>query len=77
MIILSRRHACKYENRTVGAVLRTRDNVRPVFVSPGHLITLREAIYYTIRCTGKFRIPEPLRRADQLSKRVKKKLSDK
>jgi len=61
----------KYKNKTVGAVLRTRDNVRPVFVSPGHLITLKEALYYTMRCTGNFRIPEPLRRADQLSKRAK------
>jgi deoxyribonuclease V len=63
----------KYKNRAVGAVLRTKDNVRPLFVSPGHLVTLKEAIYYVLRCTGKFRLPEPVRRADQLSRQLKRR----
>ncbi|MBI4848090.1 MAG: endonuclease V [Nitrospirae bacterium] len=46
----------KYKNKTVGAVLRTRENVKPVFVSPGHLIDLRGAIYYVIKCAVKFRL---------------------
>jgi len=60
-----------YEGRTVGAVLRTRDGVRPLFVSPGHKIDLDGAIRITLNCIGKYRIPEPLRCADMLSKKLK------
>ncbi len=63
-----------YQKKIIGAVLRTRDNVKPVFVSPGHLIDLKAAIDIVIKCTGKYRIPEPLRRADNLSKKLKKAL---
>jgi deoxyribonuclease V len=63
----------KYHGRIVGAVLRTRDNVKPVFVSPGHLIDLKRAIEIVFKCTGNFRIPEPLRQADHFSKKLKKK----
>lgn len=62
----------KYQNRNVGAVLRTRNNVRPVFVSPGHMIDLKGAIDIVLKCTGNYRIPEPLRLADHLSKKLKK-----
>jgi deoxyribonuclease V len=57
---------------TVGAVLRTKDNVRPLFVSPGNKIDLRGSIEVVLRCIGKYRIPEPLRRADSLSKKLRK-----
>jgi deoxyribonuclease V len=65
----------RLEEKTVGAVLRTRDNVAPVFVSPGHRTDLEDAIRITLRCTGKFRIPEPLRCADSVSGRMKKRLA--
>lgn len=54
-----------------GAVLRTRDNVNPVFVSPGHRVDLNTSIKIVLECSGEFRILEPLRRADMLSKRIK------
>jgi len=60
-----------YEGRVVGAVLRTKDNVRPIFVSPGHRIDLKASIEIVLGCTGRYRIPEPLRRADSLSKKTK------
>lgn len=60
-----------YEGRKMGAVLRTRDNVRPLFVSPGHGIDLEGAIRVTLRCVGRYRIPEPLRCADRLSRIMK------
>ncbi len=53
---------------TIGAVLRTRHAVRPVFVSVGHRISLRTAIDLVLRCTGRFRLPEPIRAADRLSR---------
>jgi deoxyribonuclease V len=53
---------------TIGAVLRTRRAVRPVFVSIGHRVSLRTAIDLALRCTGRFRVPEPIRAADALSR---------
>lgn len=53
---------------TIGAVLRTRRAVRPVFVSVGHRISLRTAIDLVLRCTSQFRLPEPIRAADRLSR---------
>jgi deoxyribonuclease V len=64
----------KYQGRIVGAVLRTRDNVKPVFVSPGHKIDLENSIYIVLRCTDKYRLPEPVRRADSLSKKLKRQI---
>jgi len=59
----------------VGAVLRTRDCVRPLFISPGHRIDLKASIHIVLTCTGQYRIPEPLRRADFLSKKIKREIS--
>ncbi len=62
-----------FEGEIVGAVLRTRDAVRPLFISPGHRIDLEGAIRIVLGCAGKFRIPEPIRCADMLSKKLKKR----
>lgn len=62
----------KYHGKVVGSVLRTRDHVRPVFVSPGHRIDLRSSLKIVLGCTRKFRIPEPLRMADFVSKELKR-----
>lgn len=53
---------------TVGAVLRTRSHVRPLFVSVGHRISLHTAVDYVLRCAPAFRLPEPIRLADRLSR---------
>ncbi|MFQ6109084.1 MAG: endonuclease V [Candidatus Aminicenantales bacterium] len=53
--------------KKVGFCLRTRTNVRPVFVSPGHRMDFRTAREITLACS-RWRIPEPLRRAHQLAK---------
>lgn len=57
-----------FEGNTVGAVLRTRDNVKPVFVSPGHRIDLAGAIEIVLGCTLRFRLPEPIRCADRATR---------
>jgi len=62
----------KYNGRTVGAVLRTKGNVRPLFVSPGHRIDLKASIEIVLGCTSKYRIPEPLRWADFISKKLRR-----
>ena len=51
---------------TVGAALRTKTRVSPIYVSPGHLIDLAGAIDLTLRCDGGYRQPEPTRRAHLL-----------
>ncbi|MEW6686842.1 MAG: deoxyribonuclease V [Candidatus Edwardsbacteria bacterium] len=56
--------------KIVGAVLRTKNYTQPIFVSPGHLISLKTAIYVVLACGKGYRIPEPLRHAHTLSKHV-------
>jgi deoxyribonuclease V len=51
------------KGEVVGAALRTRAGTNPVFVSPGHLIDLGSAIDLVMRCSPKFRLPEPIRLA--------------
>lgn len=51
-----------------GYVVRSRANVKPLFISPGHLITKEQALLLALECITKFRLPEPTRLADKLSK---------
>lgn len=55
----------------VGTVLRTRTGVRPVYVSVGHRVSLETAVGLVLRCAPRYRIPEPLRRADRLARRAR------
>jgi deoxyribonuclease V len=56
-----------HRGEVVGAVLRTRPNVRPVYISIGHRITLETAIRYVLGCTTKYRLPETTRHAHKLA----------
>ena len=51
------------KNECIGAVLRTRVDVMPVYVSIGHRISLRTAVAYVLRCTLRYRLPETTRLA--------------
>lgn len=57
-----------YQEETIGAVVRSRTNVNPLYVSIGHRISLTSAIDYTLKCTTKYRLPETTRLADKLSR---------
>jgi deoxyribonuclease V len=56
---------------TIGAVVRTRTNVKPLFVSVGNKCRLADAIKITLACTSKYRLPEPTRLAHQWVSRLK------
>jgi deoxyribonuclease V len=62
--------------KSLGAVLRTKNKTRPVFVSIGHKIDLQTSINVTLRCTNGFRIPEPTRQADIYVAEIKRKMHD-
>nr|WP_284041603.1 deoxyribonuclease V [Halomonas olivaria] len=53
----------------IGAVLRSRHNVKPVFVSPGHRLSLETSLDWVMRCLGRTKLPEPTRLADRLASR--------
>ena len=54
-------------DETIGAVLRTRGGVAPVYVSVGHRVSLPTAIRWVLACTTRFRLPETTRQAHRLA----------
>ncbi|UCD70841.1 MAG: deoxyribonuclease V [Syntrophobacterales bacterium] len=61
----------KIDGKIVGAVIRTRRGVKPVFVSPGHRIDLQSSIGLVLKTCRGFRLPEPIRRAHLMVKRIR------
>lgn len=55
------------EGEVVGAVLRTRAGVKPLFVSPGHRIDLAGSLAYVLACCPRYRLPETIRQAHRLA----------
>ncbi|MES9964734.1 MAG: deoxyribonuclease V [Candidatus Sedimenticola sp. 20ELBAFRAG] len=51
----------------IGAVLRSRTNVSPLYISTGHRICLETAIDYVLACTPQYRLPETTRQAHRLA----------
>jgi deoxyribonuclease V len=60
-----------YKDEILGNVFCTRDGIKPVFISPGHLCDLESATEIVRRCLGRYRIPEPQRQAHNLASKVK------
>lgn len=56
-----------HKGETIGAVLRSRTKVKPLYISSGHRVSLPTAIDYVLRCTPKYRLPETTRIADKLA----------
>lgn len=52
----------------IGTVVRTKDKVKPLFISPGHRIDQEKAVELVLGCVTKYRLPEPTRIADKISK---------
>jgi deoxyribonuclease V len=51
----------------IGAVLRTREGTKPLFISPGHRVSLATAIDYVMNCCTRYRLPETTRQAHRLA----------
>lgn len=62
----------EFKGKKVGAVVRTRENVKPVFVSPGHRMSLQTAVRLVLATSRGYRLPEPTRMADQLVNRLRR-----
>lgn len=52
-----------YKNEVIGKVLRTRQGVKPVYISIGHRVDLATAVDIVMRCVTRYRLPEPIRHA--------------
>ena len=61
------------QSEIIGAVVRTRRNVKPVFVSVGHKCLLEDAVRVVLDCVVKYRLPEPTRLAHQAVSKLKLK----
>jgi len=55
--------ALEFKGRVIGRVLRTRDNVKPLYVSVGHLVDLHSSAALVLECAPRYRLPEPTRLA--------------
>jgi deoxyribonuclease V len=62
-----------FQGKAVGAVLRTKTRVKPMFVSPGYAVTINDSISMTLNCGKGYRIPEPTRQAHLLVNRLRRR----
>ncbi|GAB6872791.1 deoxyribonuclease V [Halomonas shantousis] len=54
---------------TIGAVLRTREKIKPLYISTGHRVGLDTAVDWVMRCVTRYKLPEPTRQADRIASR--------
>lgn len=57
----------RHRDEVIGAVVRTREGVKPVFVSVGHRVDLESAVSVVLECTTQYRLPETTRRAHRVA----------
>ena len=57
----------RHKDETIGAVLRSKININPLYVSIGHRISLASAIDWVLACTARYRLPETTRHAHRLA----------
>ena len=64
----------KANGERIGAAVRTRTGVKPIYVSQGHRVSLKTAIRLTLAVNDGFRIPRPTRDADHYAGEIKRKV---
>lgn len=60
-----------FENAIVGTVLTTRSGIKPLYISPGHLIDVPASAKLVMNCLGRYRLPEPTRLAHHLANQAR------
>lgn len=64
----------KDKGEVIGAEVVTKQGTKPVYVSVGHKVSLKRATEIVMECTGKYRLPEPIRRAHIIASEEKRRL---
>jgi len=64
-------NALIWKGKQVGLILRTQKGIKPLYISPGHRITLPECLEITLGCLTRYRLPLPVRQADRLSRSLR------
>lgn len=59
-------HPC-HPDQVIGAVLRTKSNVKPLYISPGHRIDVSHAVQFVMTCVAGYRLPETTRWAHRVA----------
>ena len=59
----------RYRGKTIGTVLRSKDRIKPLIVSPGHRVSQASAAELVLACCTRYKLPEPTRLADRLASR--------
>lgn len=62
------RSALMHKGEIIGTVLRSKEKVKPLFISPGHRLSHEQAVTIVQACLLKHKLPEPTRIADKISK---------
>jgi deoxyribonuclease V len=60
-----------WKGKQVGLILRTQTGIKPLYLSPGHRITLPECLEIALGCVTTYRLPLPVRQADLLTRRLR------
>jgi deoxyribonuclease V len=63
---------CYDKKERIGSLLRTRENVKPVWISPGHRIDHDNALHWVQQTVTRYRLPEPIRAAHRIASAVRK-----
>jgi len=66
----------RLRDEIVGWVFCSRNGIKPIYISPGHLSDLESSKELVERCLNRFRIPEPLRQAHHLATQLRKELTN-
>jgi deoxyribonuclease V len=59
-------------DEVIGSVLRTREKVKCIYVSEGHLVELESAVKLVLRCCNRYRLPEPTRKSHYLVTKLRR-----
>jgi deoxyribonuclease V len=65
-----------YESKRIGYAYKSKENCKPIFVSPGHKVSLRTSLKIVISCIREYKLPLPLRMAHIYANKMKRKYSE-